>query len=77
MPEWSVGNAEVNLFCASYFNVKYVPNYLQTAEFNHTDSEKDTRVSPKVSGLAVWSENCKWYSSLPLGAVVSLFCESV
>jgi hypothetical protein len=37
----------------------------------------DTRVYPKVSGLAAWSENCKWYSSLPLGAVVSLFCESV
>jgi hypothetical protein len=32
-------------------------------------------VYPKVSGLAAWSENCKWYSSLPLGAVVSLFCE--
>jgi hypothetical protein len=30
-----------------------------------------TRVYPKVSGLATWSENCKWYSSLPLGAVVS------
>jgi hypothetical protein len=37
----------------------------------------DKRVYPKVSGLAAWSENCKWYSSLPLGAVVSLFCESV
>jgi hypothetical protein len=35
------------------------------------------RVYPKVSGLAVLSENYKWYSSLPLGAVVSLFCESV
>jgi len=35
------------------------------------------RVYSKVSGLAAWSENCKWYSSLPLGAVVSLFCESV
>jgi hypothetical protein len=35
------------------------------------------RVYPKVSGLATWSENCKWYSSLPLGAVVLLFCESV
>jgi hypothetical protein len=32
---------------------------------------------PKVPGLAVWSENCKWYSSLPLCAVVSLLCESV
>jgi hypothetical protein len=31
----------------------------------------------KISGLAAWSENCKWYSSLPLGAVISLFYESV
>jgi hypothetical protein len=37
----------------------------------------NTRVYPKVSGLAAWSENCKRYSSLPLDAVVSLFCESV
>jgi hypothetical protein len=36
-----------------------------------------TRVYPKVSGLAAWSDNYKWYSPLPLGAVVSLFCESV
>jgi len=34
-----------------------------------------TRVIPKVSGLAAWSQNCKWYSSLQLGRVVSLFCE--
>jgi len=34
-------------------------------------------VYPKVSGLAAWSENGKWYSSLPLDAVVSLLCESV
>jgi hypothetical protein len=34
------------------------------------------RVYPKFSGLATWSKNCKWYSSLPLGAVLSLFCES-
>jgi hypothetical protein len=32
-----------------------------------------TRVYPKVSGLAAWSENCKRHSSLPLGAVISLF----
>jgi hypothetical protein len=37
---------------------------------------KHTGVYPEVSGLATWSENCKWYSFLPLGAVVSLFCES-
>jgi hypothetical protein len=34
-----------------------------------------TRQYPKVSGLAAWSKNCRWYSSLPLGAFVSLFCE--
>jgi hypothetical protein len=31
----------------------------------------------KIPGLAAWSENCKWYSSLTLDAVVSLFSESV
>jgi len=36
-----------------------------------------TRVYPQVSRLAACSENCKWYSSLPLGADVSQFCESV
>jgi len=36
-----------------------------------------TRVYPEVSVMAAWSENCKWYSFLPLVAVVSLFCESV
>jgi hypothetical protein len=35
------------------------------------------RVYPKLSGLAAWSENYKWFSSLPLGAIVSLFDESV
>jgi hypothetical protein len=37
----------------------------------------DTRVYPKVSGLAASNEDYKWYSSLPLGAVLSLFYESV
>jgi hypothetical protein len=36
-----------------------------------------TRAYPKDSGLAAWSENWKWYSSLPLSAVVSLLCELV
>jgi len=31
------------------------------------------RVYTEVTGLASWSENCKWYSSLPLDAVVLLF----
>jgi hypothetical protein len=36
-----------------------------------------TREYPKVFGLVAWSEKCKWYSSLPLDAVLSLFFESV
>jgi hypothetical protein len=36
-----------------------------------------TKVYPKVSGLVAWSENCKWYSSLPIGVVIALLCESV
>jgi hypothetical protein len=31
------------------------------------------RMATRVSVLAAWSEDCKCYSSLPLGAVVSLF----
>jgi hypothetical protein len=38
---------------------------------------KIMRVYSKVSRLAAWNENCKWYSSLPPCAVVSVFCESV
>jgi hypothetical protein len=37
--------------------------------------ERSTWGYPKVPGLAACSENCKWYSSLPIEAVVSLFCE--
>jgi hypothetical protein len=36
-----------------------------------------TSVYQKVSGLVSLSEKCKSHSSLPLGAVVSLFRESV
>jgi hypothetical protein len=32
-----------------------------------------TKVHPKVSRLATWSKNYRWYISLPLDAVVSLF----
>jgi hypothetical protein len=31
----------------------------------------------KFPDWAAWSKKCKWYSSLPLDAVVSIFCESV
>jgi L-ribulose-5-phosphate 3-epimerase UlaE len=36
---------------------------------DHSIKEEYMRVYPKVPGLAAWSENCKWYSSLPVGAV--------
>jgi len=38
---------------------------------------RHTMAYPKVSGLAARSENCRWYRSLPLGTVLSLFCGSV
>jgi hypothetical protein len=50
--------------------------YWTVCILNHIQPDH-TRVYPKVSGLAAWSENCKWYSSLPLSAVVSLYYESV
>jgi hypothetical protein len=40
---------------------------------NYGINVENMRVYPKVSGLAAWSENCEWYSSLPLGAVLLLF----
>jgi len=40
-------------------------------------SIKDRGVYPNFRNGRLWSENCRWYSSLPLRAVVSLFCESV
>jgi len=36
--------------------------------------KQSTRVWPKGYGLPAWRQNCKWYSSLPLGGVVSLSC---
>jgi len=27
---------------------------------DRTREEQSTRVHPKISGLAAWSENCKW-----------------
>jgi hypothetical protein len=40
-------------------------------------TDEYTKVYPNVSGLAAWSEKCKWYSSLPLGVVVSILCGSI
>jgi hypothetical protein len=57
--------------------------YLGSEATLHTHTKQEiklvfhTRMYPKVAGLAAWSENCKWYSCLPLCAVVSLFCDSM
>jgi len=50
---------------------------LHGAHVNGNKQYKCSCVYSKVSGLAAWRENCKWYNSVPLDAVVSLFCESV
>jgi hypothetical protein len=34
--------------------------------------DSNTRVYPKVSGLAAWSEKCKWHSSLSLDALIAI-----
>jgi len=48
-----------------------------TEPFTQLYNTDYTMAYPKVSGMNACSENCKWYSSLPLGAVVSLISESV
>jgi hypothetical protein len=69
-----------NLFNIMIENVK--PHFVVTL-LSHNVQPKTTgicqytKVYPKVSGQAAWSDNCKWYSSLPLGVIVSLFYESV
>jgi hypothetical protein len=55
-------------------SVIYYENTLIWQKFKRPNSHM--RVYPKVSGLATLGKNCKWYSSLPLGAVVLLFCKS-
>jgi hypothetical protein len=55
--------------------IKYIS--LSKGQYESLKKFTYSRVYPKVSGLTSWSENCKWYNSLPLGAVVSLFYESV
>jgi len=45
--------------------------------FPNCTDQVNAKVYPKVSGLAAWSEDCKWYSSLLLGAVIPKFCESI
>jgi hypothetical protein len=73
---WVKYNFTGDLRAAQAWGMYKTRRFLQSHEVS-TEVKQNTRVYPKVSGLAAWSENCKWYSSLPLGAIVSLFCESV
>jgi hypothetical protein len=47
------------------------PSKESDCEFEFHSRLGFTTAYPKVYGLAAWSENCKWYSSLRLGAVVA------
>jgi len=53
-------------------NFKYVRCYLLSYARRLEDFIKGYEGVSKSFGLAAWSENCKWYSTLPLGAVVSI-----
>jgi len=60
---------------ANLFGWNFSQNPLKSKLLNIYDGQvSNTRVYPKVSGVAAWSENCQWCSSLPQSAVVSLFC---
>jgi hypothetical protein len=75
------GNYQTNIYSQELYR-RFLPDILHlTTVFQrqrlYNIRHTHMRVYPKVSGLAAWRENCKWDSSLPLGAVVSLFYESV
>jgi len=73
---WETFQVADEWWCDSSFRHRLVwVGFLYT--MSHNELVFCTRVYQKVSGLAVWSENCKVHSSLPRDAVVSLFCEWV
>jgi hypothetical protein len=77
--EWRYTSTPQYAFMA-WCLVKHRGNFTFTVtltEGKEQDGGNCRKMYPKVSGLAAWSKNYKWYSSLPLGAIVSLFCESV
>jgi hypothetical protein len=65
---------DIDQSCRSFCITKGAPHALPKLT---SHIKLHVRAYPKVSRLAAWSKNCKWYSSLPLGAVVLLFCDSV
>jgi hypothetical protein len=48
-------------------------SFASTTLSRTTDYVSTSTVYPKVLELAAWSENCKWYSSLPLGELYRYF----
>jgi hypothetical protein len=62
--------------CPRYYLTKFMKAYFISFKVGLAFSTIRDCIQ-KISGLAAWRENCKWYNCLPLGAVVSLFCESV
>jgi hypothetical protein len=72
MPSWSGAQLKHRDNFTFTFTFIY---YEKVTKLSVTHS--NTRMYPKFSGLAAWSENWKWYRPLPLSAVVSLFCESI
>jgi hypothetical protein len=77
----SAGNDNDAMECVHCLNDRrthtYIHTYIYTYIHTYVRTYVRTRVYPKISGLAAWGENSEWYSSLPLGAVVLLLCESV
>jgi len=55
------------------YHEQWVPDFVK--EVLSASLEDTTRMYPKLTGLAAWNENCKWYRFLPLDVVLSLFCE--
>jgi hypothetical protein len=52
-------------------NLYTSPNIFRVIKSRRVTGAGQTRVYPKVSGLAVWIVDCKWYSSLQLVSLVS------
>jgi hypothetical protein len=59
--------------CSQFFWQCSISHRIFRIFYTFSARHECTRVYQKVSGLVAWSENCKWYNSLPLGAVISLF----
>jgi len=70
--QWSV----FNIFILLITNMAVSFTIASTKRSFRSLRLRDMRMYPKVFGLAAWNENCKWYCSLALRAVVALFYES-